>query len=97
MKTVAIQIGNTDDKLTQMMWSAFIKQAYATICRRAAQVHFSGYSDPAESWQNAAFIFEISEGEAVKLWDEMMKMAGAYNQDSIAWTEGRTLFVEAIK
>lgn len=95
MKTVVIQIGNSDDKLTQLVWSAFIKQVYTNICRRARQVHFSGYSDPSEAWQNAAFIFEISESEALVLWDEMKIMAGIYNQDSIAWTEGVTIFAEA--
>ena len=97
MKTVVIQIGNTDDKLSQLMWSAFIHAVADKVYHRAKQVHFSGYSDPSETWQNAAWIFEISEEESLRLWGEMKVLASLYNQDSIAWTEGNTIFAEAVK
>ncbi len=96
-ETVTIQIGNTDDKLTQSHWSAFVKKCDSLICRRARQVHFSGFSNPSEVWQNSAWVFEISGGESARLWDEMKQLAQEFNQDSIAWTEGKTLFVEAAK
>lgn len=97
MKTVVIQIGNSDDKLSQLMWSAFIKAVAGAVYAHATQIHFSGYSDPSETWQNAAWIFEISEEESQRLWGEMKVLASLYNQDSIAWTEGVTVFAEAIK
>ena len=96
-KTVAVQIGNTDDKLSQLMWSAFIRAVADKVYTHAAQVHFSGYSDPSETWQNAAWIFEIDEEESQRLWGAMKVLASLYNQDSIAWTEGNTIFAEAIK
>lgn len=91
--TTIIQIGNSDDKLSQAQWSHYFKRVDEAIRRRANQVHFSGASYPSAEWQNAAWVFEIGENESLRLYDEMKVFCEMFNQDSIAWTEGKTIFV----
>ena len=93
MKTVTIQIGNTDDKLTQKEWSRYVREMEGQIHYRAHQIHFAARSDGAETWQNAAWVFTIDSHEVSPLRDDLMAVRLYYRQDSIAWTEGETQFV----
>ncbi len=93
MTTIIIQIGNSDDKLSQAQWSHFFKRVDNAVRRRSHQVHFSGASDPSQEWQNAAWVMEIDEEKSLHLWDDMKVIREMFNQDSIAWTEGKTIFV----
>jgi len=92
MTTVVIQIGNSDDKLTQVRWAHFIECVDIAVRRSALEIHFSGTSNPTAIWQNAAWIFDIDEMQSLVLYDEMKKYCAMFNQDSIAWTEGKTIF-----
>jgi len=92
MTTVTIQIGNSDDKLTQAQWAHFLRRVDNAVSRRAKQVHFCGTSHPDSEWQNAAWVFEIGENESLRLYDDMKVFCEMFNQDSIAWTEGKTIF-----
>jgi hypothetical protein len=92
MATTVIQIGNSDDKLTQAQWAHFFKRVDNAVRSRASQIHFSGTSHPAAAWQNAAWVFEIDETPSLCLYDEMRVFCEMFNQDSIAWTEGKTIF-----
>lgn len=93
--TVAIQIGNSDDKLHQIEWSAFIHKTSSLIHNRADKIFFTGFSVPTEVWQNACWIFLIDASQSHLLWDEMKNLCREFKQDSIAWMEGITVFVEA--
>ena len=96
MKTsVSIQIGNSDDKLSQIEWSAFIHKTSSLICNRADKVFFSGFSTPSEVWQNACWVFLIETDQSHLLWDEMKNLCREFRQDSIAWLEGITVFIES--
>ena len=92
MATTIIQIGNSDDKLTQAQWAHFFKRVDNAVRSRASQIHFSGTSHPSAEWQNAAWIFEIEETPSLRLYDDMKVLCEMFNQDSIAWTEGKTIF-----
>lgn len=94
MTTLSVLIGNSDNKLTQREWSEYIHDVADLIIDLDYQVHFRGYSDPAEPWQNACWVLEADDGFAV-LVDRLKKIAWAYHQDSIAVVQGETHFVKA--
>lgn len=56
MDTITIQIGNSDNKLSQMEWSAFIKDVVEVVESLASVVHFYGTSLGDAPWQNAAWV-----------------------------------------
>lgn len=93
MVTTVIQIGNSDDKLTQAQWAHFFKRVDNAVKSRASQIHFSGASHPSAEWQNAAWIFEIEETPSLRLYDDLKVFCEMFSQDSIAWTEGKTIFI----
>ena len=99
MKTVTIQIGNTDNKLSQSEWASFCNSVHRAITFHTHDIvdaiHFSAPSVGWADWQNAAWVFDITDDEGLQLWDRMKVLAGDFRQDSIAWTEGVTVFAEA--
>lgn len=93
-KTVSIQIGNTDDNLSQRQWHDFYSETNAAIVHWADAIHFSGASENHQPWQNAAWFVELKAGvERRGLRRELADIRKKYNQDSTAWTEGETEFV----
>ena len=93
MKTVTLQIGNSDDKLTQKEWSRFTQEVGSAVSQFAAQIHFSGSSGTCAPWQNAAWVFAIEPLNDTELKAVVTYLRAEYRQDSAAWTEGETLFV----
>ena len=94
IKTVTVQIGNSDDRLSQERWSEFIDSVAGEINRWAGgQVHFTGYSNPTATWQNAAWVFNVPSDKASWLKYYLTKACREFSQDSIAWTEGETIFI----
>lgn len=93
MKTVTVQIGNSDDKLSQKEWSLFVNNIHMNIRNYAAEVHFSGGSHSADEWQNACFVFTCKDENLGRLKEKLAERARVWNQDSIAVTVGDTEFV----
>jgi hypothetical protein len=95
MKTITIQIGNSDDKLSQKEWSEYISAVNMEINNSTeyTNIHFFGASASWESWQNACWVFEIEEFLAFNLRNNLIKIRELYKQNSIAWTEGDTSFI----
>lgn len=91
--TIVIQIGNSDDKLTQKEWSEFCNQTRWEIERFAKTIHFSGFSLPSDPWQNACFVFELKDDVLKHLSINLKTIRQKYGQDSIALTEGSTIFI----
>ncbi len=84
-------IGNSDDKLGQAAWSAFVARVYAAADRAAGdggQIQFAGYSAPGAPWQNALWAIEVTD-TAMRdtMRSRLAELAGKYRQDSIAWWE----------
>jgi len=91
-KTVTIQIGNSDDKLTQVEWHQFVREMTLAVHAGAYQVHFFGGPINYEPYQNAAWIIEIG-GNCLSLRMTVEEIRKKYKQDSAAWTEGHTEFI----
>lgn len=96
--TIIVQIGNTDDKLLQVQWSAFVGEVRAVVDEYTRQVHFCGTSAGDALWQNACFVGELFDGErgeadAAGLIMELRRLKDRYSQESIAVTFGNTQFV----
>lgn len=95
MKTAIIQIGNSDDKLTQFEWSEFCNDLHKLILCAGFQIHFAGYSPPAVRWQNFCIVFDVDlDSQRYKETREtLVELRDKYKQDSIALTIGETFFV----
>jgi len=93
--TVTLQIGNSDDKLTQSEWSTFVDLVDKAIRHSRSQLHFTGGSYPDAPWQNFCWVFLLSdeERESGTLYRMIHDLRKQFKQDSAAWTEGKTLFV----
>lgn len=93
VKTVTIQIGNSDDRLSQAEWSEFVHQVSEAVARHAARIHFAGFSPAAAKWQNAAFVIECDDSAALAIKSAVVGIRMLFKQFGVAWTEGSTLFV----
>lgn len=92
--TVTIQIGNSDDKLTQANWAAFVMaMRHDAILKNCVQIHFAGAPGNAERWQNFAFVVEVAPHQLEPLKRAVADIRGVFNQDSAAVTVGQTEFV----
>ena len=96
--TITIQIGNTDNKLTQQEWSRFVKRVADHVEYYAeenlAQVHFFAASSGEMAWQNAAWVMQFTDDEIPNLRVTLAEVAKDFSQDSIAMTCGTTEFVK---
>ena len=95
--TVTVLIGNSDDKLAQPVWSAFVVDLEVVVRELANHVHFVGYTNSASARQSMAITFEMlgQSDEVVRrrLSARLETLRRAYRQDSIAFTIGKTEFV----
>lgn len=85
--TLIIQIGNSDNKLTQVEWSNFVRDIKE--CLSGFIMHFSGGSANNEPYQNYCFIIECSAFPE----DSIKTIRERYKQDSVAVTFGKTKFI----
>jgi len=92
MKTVIVQIGNSDDKLGQKEWAAFCAAAEWVI---PGQIHFSGSSPGNANWQNHCWVSQVTDSKLPELRNGLAVLCRRYKQDSIALTVGDTEFVPA--
>ena len=92
-KTFTVQIGNSDNKLTQKEWSDYVHELSKSLEYIGATIHFAGGSVNWSPWQNYCVVFcienNITERFATFL-NFMEPMKKKYRQDSIAVTEGIT-------
>jgi len=93
MKTITVQIGNSDDKLSQRDWSDFFGAIRNAVHDCCAEMHFKAGSENWQTWQNAAFVFTIEDKNIDALKHLIKRVRETYNQESVAWTEGDTIFI----
>ncbi|MBK8113295.1 MAG: hypothetical protein IPK44_01600 [Candidatus Accumulibacter sp.] len=84
MKTVVIQIGNSDDRLTQGEWSSFFVEIDRCLQSGSRAVHFRGTSEGTAPWQNACLVVSVEDGNVQKLLAEVAIIRETYLQDSVA-------------
>lgn len=94
MITATIQIGNSDDKLTQVIWSEYVSIVSSIVQTFANETHFFGASANYEPWQNACWVIEIGDIEYNLLLANLAAARKKYSQDSIAITVGDTIFLK---
>lgn len=93
MKTICVQIGNSDDKLSQAQWSEFVELVSVVVSDHAHQVHFFGGSSNWTKWQNAAWVFDCEEDRIESLKEKLIVKRKVYLQDSVGYLEGKTEFL----
>ena len=97
MKTIALQIGNSDNKLSQRKWASFCNAIHRAITYHTSDVidsiHFSAPSVGWADWQNAAWVFSCPNSEIKALKERITEIRKEYEQDSAAWLEGETIFI----
>ena len=91
MKTVTIQIGNSDDKLSQREWSGFIRDMNINLS--GVEIHFQGTSYGDKEWQNACWVILIEDFDFDRVKKGVWQTGLFYGQDSVAWTMGDTEFL----
>ncbi len=84
---VYVSIGNSDDKLTQVLWASFAGQVRGAVKRAATEIHGDWASLPYSSFQNACWCAEVESSKVHQLQLELIGIADMYRQDSIAWAE----------
>lgn len=91
---VTLQIGNTDNRLTQQEWAAFVEEVNAEVDRSNPSVHFFGAPPTTASWQNAAWVAEAWNLESLAGFkDRLTAIRKKYRQESVAFTIGQTEFI----
>jgi len=93
MDTVTIQIGNTDDKLSQPEWASFYAEVDKLVEGLSSRVHFASASESTRPWQNACWVAAITADQTTALERGLEPLRVRYLQDSIAVTYGTTKFV----
>lgn len=91
--TATIQIGNSDNKLTQNEWAHFVTYTEGLIGEIVYRVHFFGGSESFAPWQNACWVVEMDVDKKDELFRVLEVVRKSYKQESIAVTFGRTEFV----
>ncbi|WP_055477593.1 hypothetical protein [Sphaerimonospora mesophila] len=85
MLTVYVSIGNSDDKLAQREWAAFVNEIDTTVRTHAAEMYGHWFSAPAVPWQNCCWCIGIHQHEVDSLRAALTEIRTAYRQDSVAW------------
>lgn len=93
IKTLVVQIGNSDNKLTQGKWSDYCFFVDADIEQFNDIIHFKGGSSFDSMYQNACWVFEIAENDIESLKNNLIEIKKRYDQDSIAIIEGDVYFI----
>lgn len=101
-ETVAVLIGNSDNKLSQWEWSEFVTATKMAITMAVSDSFggvpwfFTGGSSYDAPYQNACFVFEIRSGvetKKLKLRELLSQTARDYHQESIAILAGQSELV----
>lgn len=91
MITIVVQIGNTDNKLSQELWAKYVHRVHTLM--EMELLHFFGGPPNYEYWQNACWVIETTKDRESKIIYKLIEIRKVFNQDSIAITVGETKFV----
>lgn len=92
MYTVTVQIGNTDNKLTQQEWSEYATNVVALVKHLAVETHFCGASEGTLPWQNLCIVVATMRADDMRA--KLKAVAKTFKQDSVAFTVGKTEMIE---
>ena len=86
MIQVYVSIGNSDDKLTQAIWGAYIEDFRELLRKHATQIHGEWYSAPDAVYQNACIAAVLADDDAEEIQKKLTALRRSYGQDTIAWS-----------
>lgn len=91
-KTLVIVIGNTDNKLSQQDWSAYVMEM-DLLLRTNCLIHFAGGPDTASPYQNYTWVVEVNAGHQQEIMSwvsaEAIVIRKKFHQDFIFAMYGR--------
>lgn len=93
MITIVVQIGNSDNKLSQQSWAEFCTSISLVLQGRVKETHFSGGSTFDAPWQNACWVAVVEKEKLSDIKHRLRISREGYCQDSIALTVGETEFI----
>jgi hypothetical protein len=94
---VTVEVGNTDNKLTQAAWSNFWSMVNVAICCTNPEIYGTRESCSISPYQNACWHFSIDTDKVEGLKAALVNLARDFGQDSIAWSEIRhTMFLGTV-
>lgn len=93
VNSVSIQVGNSDNKLTQGDWANFVAGMRHAISCNVYRIHFQGGSDWDAPWQNCCWVCEVNLDQIEPLKTVITTIRKQYKQDSAAVMFGRTEFI----
>jgi 2-iminoacetate synthase ThiH len=92
--TVVVQVGNSDNKLTQVQWSRFVRDVRQIVKEFATRVFFQGGSSWDAPWQNACWVFECYDEHLFEEFkQELAVCRDSYRQEAVAVLSGYTDFI----
>ena len=92
-QTITIQIGNSDDKLSQVRWHDFCHHMQSVLESEKIELHFSGFSYQGAPWQNACWVGVVNVDKLPSIKAALRTCAELFDQESIALTVGDTTLV----
>lgn len=93
MTTICISIGNSDNKLTQTEWAAFILDLDGVIKKYEARRHFFGGSVTWVTWQNVMWCCELPADSVDEIKRAISLVRIHYGQDAAFILHGSGEFV----
>ena len=93
VKTIVVQIGNSDNKLPQAEWAEFVRRVDRTIREHARTIHFFGGTENWAAWQRVCWVFDCEERRMSDLRSCLTAAREEFRQDAAAFTAGETEFI----
>lgn len=88
--TVAVLIGNSDDKLSQRDWAKYVVDVISVITLYGLKTHFTGSPVSTSIYQNYCEVFEILPEKLEYLKSALHRVKVTWKQDNIAILVGNT-------
>jgi len=93
IKTIVIQLGNSDNNLSQEEWSQFVTYVRDSVDEFCEEIHFDGHSKGDSPYQNACFVGEIYTNKVDALETRLAGFAMQFRQEAIAVLIGDVYFI----
>jgi hypothetical protein len=93
MKTIVVQIGNSDNKLRQAEWADFVQRVGGIIHEYAESIYFFGGPENWSVLQRVCWVFDCEESHLPAMKPRLADARKEFRQDALAFTEGETEFI----
>lgn len=85
MNVVHVTIGNSDDRLTQRAWSAYVHDVTTVVRDYCSEIYGVFASDSVSCYQNMHISARVADENILKLRGRLIGLRGMYHQSSIAF------------